>query len=92
MREEAPVGDRKNMVFTGTTVTYGRGRAVVCATGMRTEFGRIAQEVAAVDHGEDAARAAYRRDRQMARHHHAGDLRDHHGSQRRARVDGGHLR
>ena len=48
-REDAPVGDRKNMVFTGTTVTYGRGKAVVCATGMRTEFGKIAQEVAHVE-------------------------------------------
>jgi Ca2+-transporting ATPase len=47
-RSDAPVGDRKNLVFTGTTVTYGRGRAVVCATAMQTEFGKIAEEVAAV--------------------------------------------
>jgi Ca2+-transporting ATPase len=39
---EAGLGDRDNMVFSGTAVVYGRGRAVVVGTGMRTEMGRIA--------------------------------------------------
>ncbi len=43
------VADRTNVVFTGTTVTYGRGKAVVTSTGPRTEFGKIAEEVAAVE-------------------------------------------
>jgi Ca2+-transporting ATPase len=40
--DEVGLGGRSNMVFSGTAATYGRGRAVVTATGMRTEMGRIA--------------------------------------------------
>jgi Ca2+-transporting ATPase len=40
--EEVGLGDRDNMVFSGTVAVYGHGRAVVTATGMQTEMGRIA--------------------------------------------------
>lgn len=46
--EAARLADRRNMAFTGTSVTYGRGRALVVETGMHTAFGAIAREVAAV--------------------------------------------
>jgi Ca2+-transporting ATPase len=39
---EAAVADRENMIFSGTAATYGRGSAVITATGMSTEVGRIA--------------------------------------------------
>jgi len=49
--EDLPLGDRDNMVFGGTIATYGRGRAVVVATGMKTQFGRIAQMLQSVEAG-----------------------------------------
>ncbi|HIG96658.1 TPA: calcium-translocating P-type ATPase, SERCA-type [Candidatus Woesearchaeota archaeon] len=42
VRAEALLGDRKNMVFSGTTITSGKAAAVVCKTGMKTEIGNIA--------------------------------------------------
>lgn len=40
--EKAPIGDRTNTVFSGCSITYGTALAVVCATGMETEMGKIA--------------------------------------------------
>ncbi len=46
--EEIPLGDRENMLFMGTAVTYGRGTAVIVETGMRSELGRIAELIQSV--------------------------------------------
>ena len=43
--KDIPLGDRKNMVYMGSTVVYGRGRAVITGTGMSTEMGKIADAI-----------------------------------------------
>ena len=49
---DVALGDRKNMVFMGSTVVYGRGKAVVVATGMDTEMGKIADALANAQEGK----------------------------------------
>ncbi len=49
---DVALGDRKNMVFMGSTVVYGRGTAVVTGTGMETEMGKIADALAQAEEGK----------------------------------------
>jgi Ca2+-transporting ATPase len=49
LNPKTAVADRKNSVFMATHITYGRGKAIIASTGMKTEFGKVAEMVQAVE-------------------------------------------
>jgi Ca2+-transporting ATPase len=52
LAEDTPVSEKRNMVFSATYIVFGRGKAVVTATGMNTEFGKIAEMVQTAEEEE----------------------------------------
>ncbi len=50
--KEIPLGDRTNMLYSGSTIVYGRGKAVIVSVGMDTEMGKIADALAQTDKQE----------------------------------------
>ena len=63
-RKDVPLGDRKNMCYMGSTVVYGRGRAVLTGTGMNTEMGKIAD---ALESARDEATPLQRKLNQLSK-------------------------
>ena len=63
-KKDIPLGDRKNMCYMGSTVVYGRGRAVVTGTGMSTEMGKIAD---ALQNAKDEATPLQRKLNQLSK-------------------------
>ena len=49
LSKDTPLVDRKNIIYTTTTIAYGRGKAIVFATAMDTELGKVATEVQTID-------------------------------------------
>ena len=90
--EEVGLGDRHNMIFSGTAATYGRGKAVVTATGMQTQMGRIAGMLKEAADRNHAAAKGTRPRRQTARHrrrhHRRRDDRNDHPCRKCARFLG----
>ena len=63
--ENAPLGDRTNMVFSGCSITYGTATAIVTATGMNTEMGKIANLLDAEEETQTEYRNPFPRQRSL---------------------------
>ena len=83
--KDVPLGDRKNMVYMGSTVVYGRGAAVVTGTGMDTEMGKIADALTQAKDNETPLQGKLS---QLSRILSVRHLRDYICSQLTARLSG----
>ena len=69
--KDTPLADRKNILYTITTVTYGRGKAVVFSTSMNTELGKVAADSTSNRCSKNTIRAKNQTNSQNAQYNHA---------------------
>ena len=76
LSKDTPLADRKNILYTISTVTYGRGKAVVFSTSMNTELGKVAAAGTSNRSSKNTFRAKDQTNRQNAQYNHASRSRN----------------